>query len=289
MRVGYHVKHGKSLLAEMERASSIISEFGFKPYIQIFVCGPMNHVMVNIPDDEIEGIRRIQHVIHSAYVSYPWNNAKGTIHNLGLEFKMARRLASDGVIVHMGAGIYDDAILTSVKNHTIDNKFDKYGKLGNKLDNKLDTLLWLEIAACKPSSPNAFSSPSEINKALSLIGKQAGLVIDTAHLWSLGVSFAGYDETTNWLSGLERTDHIIFHLNDSLDTLGGGRDVHAACGKGNIWGKFCKKGASYRCSNLAESGLVAVLKWAKLHDSPIILERGDDVRNELAFLASLVV
>lgn len=279
LRVGYHVAHGKSLAKSMQKASNLLIDMGFDPYLQIFVCGPRSHTFINLGDKkDIAIIRSIPHVIHSAYVSHPWNNAPGTIHTLGLEFKVSTKINSDGVVVHMGSGIFDDKILNSVASH-IDNKRSSNSKL------------WLEISACKPDSANAFDTPQKINDAIRECKRHhisVGLVIDTAHLYAMGVSFTYAKPTLAWLSQLIPVD-IIFHLNDTIGKLGDGKDIHASIisPKSNIWGVFHKKSKLYTL-DIHDSGLAAIIKFAHKRDCPIILERHDNVYGELEFIASLL-
>jgi endonuclease IV len=98
-----------------------------------------------------------------------------------------------------------------------------------------------------------------------------GLCVDTAHLWCSGVDLAGYAAAEGWFERLERLapllppEAVALHLNDSGRPLGVGPDRHAPLARGHIWG-------GYR-ARLQESGLAAVLDYARRHGVPAILER----------------
>jgi endonuclease IV len=95
-------------------------------------------------------------------------------------------------------------------------------------------------------------------------------------VFACGVSLSDKIVAAKWLKGLPRVP-IMFHLNDSHEPLGSGRDVHARLTHGHIW-------------NRNKSGLLTILKYAKKHKSIIILERDrESAISDIKLIQKLVV
>lgn len=139
--------------------------------------------------------------------------------------------------------------------------------------------IYLETPAVRPTE-SYYETPKKLAALFTAIGgadgpdpglKRFGLCIDTAHLWTCGVDISSYAVTDQWFRALERYHDVIpptsimIHLNDSLRELGTGPDAHAGLARGKIWEPYRKR--------LGESGLAAVVDYAKRHKVPMILER----------------
>jgi len=139
--------------------------------------------------------------------------------------------------------------------------------------------IYLETPAVRPTE-SYYETPKKLAALFTAIGtadgpdpglKHFGLCIDTAHLWTCGVDISSYAVTDQWFRALERYHDVIpptsimIHLNDSLRELGTGPDSHAGLTRGKIWEPYRKR--------IGESGLAAVVDYAKRHKIPMILER----------------
>ena len=151
--------------------------------------------------------------------------------------------------------------------------------LSHLMFNKGQVRIYLETPAMIKKN-NSYSESRDLLKLFALIRKfdpnmdYFGLCIDSAHLWTAGVSMQSYEEADTYLKSFEEhsilpPSCIMFHLNDSERTFGHGPDSHAPLCLGHIWEK-------YR-STLKHSGIAAIVDFAKRHDSCVILERHSDI------------
>jgi endonuclease IV len=276
--IGYHIRKHDSLLSSITQAISTIEHYDLQPCGQFFLTGPFNHDEVVISQDDkaeiYELAKRYPFIVHGAYVSNPWNKARGTIHNLKKELILSDSLNCQGVIIHLSKNATDDTMLKYVLSKT-----KPYLSQRNKL--------WLEINSTKQSD-TSFETPEKINKLFSRIHalkfKHVGLCIDTAHLFACNLALDSYQSAKAFFDKLTlREDQpIMFHLNDTYDHLGSGKDKHAALYKGNIWKAYKHKHH--------ESGIYYILKYAKKHNSLVILERnqGEDESIELAMIQKMI-
>lgn len=245
---------------------SNIRNAGYKPCIQIFVRGPTsfnenNTIDINkIPQD-------VRIVIHCSYLSAPWNDSPGAIHLIHKEMETATLIGAYGIIIHLNNNTCSSH---TERNDTLTNvltKLDAY---------KYSGILFLEINAVKSSS-QSFETPQKINKLFARIRDlniklKVGLCVDTAHLWSCGLSLETAVTTRRWFNKLNITNPIIIHLNDSAAEFGKGKDIHAPLTRGNIWSAYNTKTGDLDPS---ESGFAEIMRIAKEDNLTVILETSD--------------
>lgn len=275
MSIGIHVskKFGNNKSKPLDQAVKLAIEYlqsyGFnKLSLQVFTSGPQSYVETMTQVDKTNLGKLISNgghrlVIHGAYVDAPWNKPLPACTNIRTELKTAATVGATGVIVHLGAGAAIDANLEAALMEIA--KVD--------LDTKSKTILWLEINAAK-SSPGTYETPEKLRAVFKRAAKYAagqplGLCIDSAHLFSCGVSLAGRTTTEQWLAGLPDVP-IMLHLNDSASTLGSGVDKHEALCCGKIWKDYHPTDGILP---FEDSGLAALLGWAVANDITVILER----------------
>jgi len=269
MSIGFHVSKtsfGGSMLDALEAGARLSAKYGFDPLAQIFVIGPHTYEKIDITGIE-DHTKKYPVVIHGAYIDHPWGGSPQAIGNIRRELKISAKIRARGVIIHLSAAAAGP----------------NFGAILSKLTADIPaTTLWLEINAAKPSQ-NTYETPQKISDLFDRVGRAdthnvtVGLCIDTAHLFSCGLSFREYSAAQSWLSKLPKIP-VMFHLNDSAADLGSGRDVHQVLGRGNIWQGI----------DVEDSGIMAVLEWARAHESMIILERNlTDLRADLKLIHDL--
>lgn len=191
--------------------------------------------------------------VHGAYVSTPWSGSKGSLYNISLEMSLCAYIGASGYIIHLAPGCRQRALLVAV------------------LSRMKNTCIFFEVNAVKASATSFFTVDA-LGEVFDLITEVAdtynvtvGLCIDTAHMFAGGVSFEHYEPTKEFLARIANRVRvpIIFHVNDSYEQLGSGRDKHAELCKGNIWNNV----------DIADSGLKAIVEFAKVHKSALILEQ----------------
>lgn len=241
---------------------------------QIFVMGPFS-AKITIDDNDAARLRKmaesIEIIAHGAYVDAPWANE--SIELIRREIAECRRCGCSGLIVHLANHTNRSleqilrAIVDAVPNEQLDN-----------------FVLWLEINANRPNV-NTFETPAKINKLFRRIAAAThntplacGLCIDTAHLWACGTSTTTYRGAAQFLDQLNINAPIMFHLNDTTEPLGSGRDIHIGLCRGQIW-------HDYSCRTAHNSGIAAICNYAARHNSIVILERhSSDVAWDLKIL-----
>lgn len=245
---------------EVQDCIDILSDYGFRPCVQIFVTGPQSYKEIKLDKPRLKKIAKNNGlVIHGAYPDNPWgcDHRIRAIKNIRKEMKIAEEIGASGVIVHLGPGINDDNVLREVLAGMVTS-----------------VTLWLEINATKPEK--AFETPGKIRKLYDRINNinktfarpaNIGICIDTAHLHSCGVPLYTYDNAMTWLGALPDCKYML-HLNDSHSEFGSGQDRHAALCQGNIWGEFGPGKLP-----VEESGLAAFCIWAEKYSEMTILER----------------
>lgn len=132
--------------------------------------------------------------------------------------------------------------------------------------------IYLELVACRPEN-SRYETPAKIAQLFAGIRKfdpelkRFGFCVDTAHLWACGVDISSYERAERWFNDLELTKPppVVVHLNDNRWGLGEGRDEHAQLFAGSVWGKYKHRPR--------ESGLAAILDYARRNETVVILER----------------
>jgi endonuclease IV len=265
MRIGPHIdkiyvkKKDSTIIDNINEAIKITKDcanFDITA-ISIFVSGPRTY-HINISEDEAIKLQELQLdiFVHNTYISHPWTNKPIAIHSIHEQMNLCKKMNATGFIIHL-------------PNDSIDNIIKILPKL---YDPECLTRIYLEIPALKPSNAT-FHKPSKLNELFRRIKKDVdpnlnyfGLCIDTAHLWSCGINLSDYISAETWLNELEINPKcIMIHCNDNDKELGIAPDKHNSLTDGKIW-------YNYK-NNLYESGLFAIMKFAKRHDIPIILER----------------
>jgi deoxyribonuclease-4 len=242
---------------DLVRLEEYLGELDEDIAVQVFVRGP-----TNFTDTEACNKRELlkgRHVlVHAAFVSNPWRGARGSLYNIGAELKHCAYIGARGYILHLGPDMQDtlELVLTFIRRH---------------VDPASTLTVFFEINSTHPSD-NSFETPEKINAIFDKIYKHAegikvGLCVDTAHLFACGVSLATKKAAREWLGRLRPDLRVMFHLNDSSEPLGSGRDKHAGLCEGNIWGDY----------EVENSGIAAVMEFAAAHGCYVILEQPFDV------------
>jgi len=290
--IGFHIgKANRDMSVAITEDIKLLTERSLNPCCQIFVAGPRSNREIISAQDKLKVrvlAEKYPMVVHGAYVDIPWKNNPGGVLNIKNELAICAEIGAKGLIVHLGAGATDDVILEHV--------------LRELSTVPTDVILYLEINTAK-SSAGTFETPEKINKLFEridgIISRQphqlrVGLCIDTAHVYSCGVSLDEYNFTMDWLNSIQGVELIMFHLNDSASTLGSGVDKHQALCKGNIWGQYTNGTSTDLRTDLRadympvrDSGLVAVLEWAQLNECMVILERSEGLEDDLDLIANL--
>lgn len=266
-------KHASDQAQHDSDGTQMSQEIGIA--VQFFASGPQNnHALkvetihnpsnptsdtLNPTNSDSDSKDAIRAVIHGSYIDNPWNLRPGSIHNIKEELKVCETIGAEGVIVHLG----DTSNISKIFDHI------------NKLDAKTlqKTRLIFETNSAKPSSAT-YETPEKIHRLFDRVSAarrdcQVGLCIDSAHIYANGVSFARKDDTRMWLNAIYRITTempIMFHLNDTKQPLGSGKDQHERIGHGNIW-KGIKK---------ENSGYAAIIAFAEANSSIVILERHEN-------------
>lgn len=256
-----------------------------KPSAQIFVSGPQSYKQTLTADDK-EQIRRyvqetdLRLVIHGAYVDAPWCKKLVGIHNIMTEMRIAYQIGATGVVVHLGAGAYDDGVLEFV--------FTELEKL--EPDVRAGTILWLEINSAKKSA-GTYETPVKLIRLFERVRKvttlNVGLCIDTAHVFACGYALDSYEAAKQWFETLTRGINvpIMIHLNDSSTPLGSGKDVHESLCYGEIWSAYHPETGVLP---IAQSGLAYIVSWIRTNNIVAILERDEDkLINDMQVLQNL--
>jgi len=149
------------------------------------------------------------------------------------------------------------------------------GMLNNTIDRHHDTTVLLETMSGKGSEVG--SSFEELAEIIAKVGMndKIGICFDACHLWD-----SGYDIVDDLDGVLTRFDNIIglqrlkaFHINNSKNPLGAGKDRHAPIGEGFI----------------GLEGIVAIINHPQLKHLPFITETPIEVeahKLEIALLKS---
>lgn len=225
--------------------------------IAIFVAGPRTYD-INITANEADDISllNLDIFVHNTYISHPWSDRPVAIHSIHSQLKICNKMNATGFIIHL-------------PKDTIDSVIKILPKLYNPSSS---TRIYLEIPALKPIN-SIFHKPRYLNELFKRIKNEVdtnldyfGLCIDTAHLWSCGVDLSDYKSAEDWLNELD-IDYkcLMIHCNDNDKELGNAPDIHNSLTDGKIWNKYKH--------NLQDSGLLAIIRFAKKNDIPVILER----------------
>lgn len=227
----------------------------------MFVAGPKSY-LINVNEDDINFIKNnnLQVFVHNTYISVPWKGQCVAIASINKQLVICEQINAKGFIIHLPKDATNETIIEQLM------KIIDYEKV---------VCIYLEIPAISKGS-SVFHKTERLNNLFDDIRKKidtqerhVGLCVDTAHIWSCGVDISNYTTTRDWLHSLTMKN-IIFHLNDNKKPLGFAPDEHMTLMDGEIWKEF------KNVKNKKESGLYAVLEFAKKNAYPIILERKID-------------
>ena len=255
------------LTLPLARAREQLELYGFLPCAQIFVYGPSSYAATKTGLTEPpEGIKLIT---HTAYVAPLWSKNKSARTIVERELEICSKLNSD-LVVHYSASFVETFDLAAESLIRADAKMTR------------EITLFIEINSTKKS---AFCAPDAINAvldkcvALNLTRIKFGICVDTAHAWACGVPLVSREDTQEFLARIRHP--VMFHLNDSREPRGSGKDEHELLTAGKIWGV-------YKTLPIENSGLVAILDYAATNGCPVILERVPEIVGaDIELIASL--
>lgn len=233
---------------------------------QIFLMGPQNTNMNFTNETAMEfgkfaSDNNISVVVHNSYLVSLWNNDKSrrpfARMNVQKQLTLCDEMGAKGFIIHLPNDTVDEIISELKEIHP----------------NKFKTPIYLETKATKPTNIS-YEKPERLNELYMAIAADSelnghiGHCIDTAHLWSSGVSMTDKKDAIMWLTAMSRAadgylvknNMLMFHLNDAQNDFGSGKDVHEALTLGKIWGAD-------------QSGLKVTIDFIKEHNLIAILER----------------
>ena len=222
--------------------------------------------------------------IHAIYLlnfcSYPANSGriKYAQDNLIYDINLAQKIGAFTVVLHIG---YQKELSTEVAyNNMADNVIYILKKT---LITAPDVSLSLEtpagqgsqIASTLPELSRLINliitklktelEDNKIKKAeYNLLNRRLSVCIDTAHIFSSGTDIREAETFKDYFKNIDKEFGKrvkLIHLNDSKKPLNSRRDQHEGIGDGTIF-------------NTEESklSLIYLVKWAKKHKVPIILE-----------------
>jgi sugar phosphate isomerase/epimerase len=108
-----------------------------------------------------------------------------------------------------------------------------------------------------------------------------GICVDTAHLWALGQDIQTKQSMRDWLNAIEHKNKImIFHLNGSRRDISTGKDEHAIA--------FAHDDKLWYGIEPSDSGVAAVLEFAKKHKTTIIIEPHKETHASVTNIVSVL-
>jgi len=271
MSVGFHIyKNKRTMAVAMEEGLAAVKALNMNPCAQIFVSGPQSYEETLSAADKaaLKPIcGQFDIVIHGAYVDNPWSGNDRSCQNIIREMTIAHEIGAKGVVVHLSRAAAVDANLTKV--------FDTLRPALLPLNAELI----IEINAAKPSA-ESYETPQKVARLFHRLRTAAGpdmrlcFCVDTAHLYSCGLSMATRETATEWLAAVDAAakEHdftMMIHLNDSQGNLGSGLDRHEHLCMGAIWSAYHPATGALP---IAESGLAAFLDYAQRENIPCVIE-----------------
>jgi endonuclease IV len=290
MSVGIHV--GRELIEWLGQktyggALEVLLERYASRCMQIFIMNPQSAQLVNLDGETLASgtpsARRVY--AHANYLSHMCKpSTRGIIH---AQISRATSLQLAGLIIHLENAPLETNVVAATELLT-------YAASTAHVQRLKPIKLIFEINALKPADA-IFSKPEECRRFVMDVHKMGfgkrdfGICIDTAHLWSCGVSVRFSSEVREWFQAFGDPAWIaLFHLNDSKSELGG-PDEHDVIGHGRIWpiahdeapsGGREHHGANYeglprhpRVKYANEAGFIEVLRYAHAHKIDVMLER----------------
>lgn len=237
------------------------------PFHQIFVAGPRSY-KINYSDDQLIALNAeldtsgIRCVAHATYLSNPWKGASRTIGHVRAQLKACDKGGLEGLVIHLDNNANNEEAFTNTISAISQDRGDA------------NIIIEINASKNKTLDSPAFSSresswrdPHKLSEAIAVAKEESksrdiSLCIDTAHLFSSGISFEEDDTVEEWFDNFTVPyEDIMFHLNDSVGNFGTGKDIHGILGVDKIWG------------NGDLSGLHYLMKMAYEYEIPMVLER----------------
>lgn len=240
---------------------------------QVFVMGPQN-VHENFNDEsakqfgEFAGNLDVKIVVHNSYLVSLWNNDTSrrpfARMNIQKQLALCDKMKAAGFVIH-------------IPNESV---ADIVAELANINLKNFETPIYLETKASNPAKSKNYELPKNLDALFSAVagrdfGDRVGHCVDTAHLWSSGLSTSSRSEAVQYFSELSRiagghlwnkihggNNGLIIHLNDAVNAFANGKDEHALLGKGLIWGQD-KGGIKAIIEFIHTSGIIAILERNK--------------------------
>jgi endonuclease IV len=253
----FHIDKRKNLAVAI---SEDIEEFG-STCGQIFLANNRSGVLTKCPVSELETASTIPIAVHGAYTNSLWTKSKSQTTSIALQLDMCEVLGYVGMVFHHG-------------KKTTDQILD-----GLNRQPETKTKILLEQSACKPSPTQTHETPEKLNRLISMLIARAtrpwGIVIDTAHIWAMGVELGTRDDVNQFFNAIEHPDRIdLIHFNGSYSPKGSGKDKHAipAGPDDNIWDRQNR------------DGWKALIEFGRSHNIPMIMEVNRGSTDDLKYI-----
>lgn len=252
-----------------------LPDISFCPFHQIFISGPYSYKRL-YSDEALAKIKEtgIRAIAHGSYVSNPWKLRPQSIGVISRQLADCNLAGLEGLVIHLD------------KNANNESDFISAIEQCTSSDNSDGASLILEInaSAQKPAGDElpfgskclSWHEPEKIMRAFdtakdSSAGTPIELCIDTAHLFSSGVTLETRESAEKFFDALEvDSNELYIHLNDSVGNFGTGKDIHGVLGQDKIWG------------NGDLSGLEYIMELIYDYEIPAVLERNkNDIKYDL--------
>jgi endonuclease IV len=252
---------------------------------QLFIMSPYQTSWVKLEDADMRACAAngFRMYAHANYLSHMCNAATvGVIH---MQIKRAMELDLAGLVVHLENASIEDNVRAAIG--LCEYRARVAAEMGVS---KWAPLLFENNALTKAPVFDTGTKLKAFVHGVAAAGyepRDFGVCIDTAHLWSCGQNIQLSSAMKAWLDEFDGARWIkLFHLNDNISPLGG-KDLHAMIGYGSIW-PIRSRGSdsrSHKYANIGrwpgverdrEPGFIEVLRYAKMHDIDVILERSKD-------------
>jgi endonuclease IV len=262
-----HAPAGASIAEHIEAARREAEDHDFAVcVVSLFVGGPKGRKLI-LDEAQAAELRaylasaQLRAIAHGSYSDAPWNGDPDAARFILDEARVCAEAGIEGLVIHLSS-VPPEQVL-------------RY--LGRLLGPGGDGVrIYLETPAVVARNAH-YETPEKLAALFRGIRtidpelRRFGLCVDTAHLWVSGVDLASYAAADDWFRRLEAVADAIphaavaLHLNDSVRARGVGPDAHAPLAAGKIWSAYAAR--------LGESGLAAVVDYARRHGTPAILER----------------
>jgi len=235
--------------------------------VQVFVTNPRGWTPTSGDADQDAAFRRatddgLPAFVHASYLvnlgspdpsvlARSTKSVSHTLHRAGV-------IGARGVVVHTGSAVHAhrfDAAMRSTHEALLPLL---------DLADRLSVSLLLEPMAGQGRS--LCSTLDEIERYLQRVGPHPALALclDTCHAYAAGHDLAARGGMTGFLNRLEVVSGGVplrlVHANDSMDTVGAGKDRHARIGAGHI----------------GEAPFRALLRHRSLRDASVVIETPGD-------------